>query len=799
MENFTSSLENNNLHFNPNINANEVKTSLIGKIAQILPANYSYMINKLHETIPLTTEENIKIDQIVTSFFVNVNSAEGAHTWLEDFQEKTKTTMRQTRGFILKGQRVIFREARHCIHSHIVKKKQGKNVEIKKLHSERLRDTGCLATIELRIEKRYLTRTHPLEVTLNFTHNHVPISAISLSFRSVNAQTEKEYLQLFQCGHMPSTARYEYEEKLHLLADNEENLAMILADRAVNPDFGYVTNLFKKFRISQLGAKNGINMFERLESEVENNLMQRIHEKIRQAGDICYVDASSSFDLLNTSLTLLYTSCAVGALPLGIILTSDESEDTLKSAFNLLKTILPTKAFYNRGPEIGPCIIITDDSNAERNALRHCWSNTKTLLCIFHILQAFWRWLWNANNHIHKDDRLSIIEHMKSMVYASTGAELVFSFENLQRQYFIKYPNLATYITRSWNRRQDWALFFRIGLPTHGNHTNNYVEKSFGLLKDIVFRRTQAYNIVQVFYFITNNLEHFYERRLLAISNQHPGRMHITKRFLIYKQEEINFEGIRRREDGITFNVPSASKTGVMYIVDPTIGICSCFAGISGAPCKHQAAIAIKFQEGTNNFIDMLTIDNRMDYFYIATGSIVRERSFYASLHRQIHTASKDNTFNQSKIQESTISLEFIPNSEVTIKDTDTNKEMDRIESLSSFFHEMESDVRQNTQLLPAFEKFQKEYNNAKNLSENKLVSFVYQRTNNSATIRSGKRIPVQVSSVQRRKGSTKKKALGQPLDKENEDPNEMPLRKKRRIARKPHNLAQNIVENRTN
>src|SRR5260364_236734 len=115
--------------------------------------------------------------------------------------------MRQTRGFILKDQQVIFREARHCIHSHIVKKKQGKNVEIKKLHSERLRDTGCLATIELRIEKRYLTRTHPLEVTLNFTYNHVPISAISLSFHSVNAQTEKEYLLYVSENKLPFLAK----------------------------------------------------------------------------------------------------------------------------------------------------------------------------------------------------------------------------------------------------------------------------------------------------------------------------------------------------------------------------------------------------------------------------------------------------------------------------------------------------------------------------------------------------------------------------------------------------------------
>ncbi|CAG8545287.1 5973_t:CDS:2, partial [Scutellospora calospora] len=453
-------------NFDINIEKPVLGSDLMGPLAEILPTNYSYIINEFHEIDPLITDENIVINQIISLFYVNINSAERAYMWLEEFHEKTKTTMRQTRGHILK-----------------VKDKQGKGVQVKKPHSERLRNTGCLATIGFRIEKRYLERSHALEVSLHFTHNHVPKSAISLSFRPVNIQTEEKYLKLFQCGHTPSTARYEYEEKLHLLADNEEHLATILADRALNPDSGYIINLYKKFRLIQLGARNGNSMFERLENEIKNynelgygkavfhsfdkrkgqafvlcivsSLMQRIHKTIRQAGEICYIDASSSFDSLNTSITLLYTSCAVGALPLGIILTSNESEDTLEFAFNFLKTILPKKAFYNRGPEVGPSIIITDDSYAERNVLRHCWNQAKIFLCVFHILQSFWRWLWNTSHHIHKDDRLLIMRYMKSMVYASTETELVNSFKILQQQYFEKYSNFATYVIRYWNRRHE--------------------------------------------------------------------------------------------------------------------------------------------------------------------------------------------------------------------------------------------------------------------------------------------------------------------------------------------------------
>ena len=33
---------------------------------------------------------------------------------------------------------------------------------------------------------------------------------------------------------------------------------------------------------------------------IVTNLMMRVHEKIRQAGEICYMDASAAFDPLNT-------------------------------------------------------------------------------------------------------------------------------------------------------------------------------------------------------------------------------------------------------------------------------------------------------------------------------------------------------------------------------------------------------------------------------------------------------------------------------------------------------------------
>lgn len=119
---------------------------------------------------------------------------------------------------------------------------------------------------------------------------------------------------------------------------------------------------------------------------VVTSFMCRVHEKIRQAGELCYMDASSSFEPLNNSITLFYTSCVIGALPLGLFITSDEFEVTLEKAINLLKLILPPYAFFGREPQVGPEVFLTDDSSAERNALELCWPQGEHLLVSIRIL-----------------------------------------------------------------------------------------------------------------------------------------------------------------------------------------------------------------------------------------------------------------------------------------------------------------------------------------------------------------------------------------------------------------------------
>ncbi len=267
--------------------------------------------------------------------------------------------MPQTRGFNIKGNQVIFRELCHCIHSNNVKKKQGSH-EIKHPQSAWACNIGCNATIHLWLEWQQLLDSYSLEVELNFKHNHVIKCAESLSFCRIKEKVHEELLNLFKDGYSASFTLHTYENILYLNVTNKQELLKILVDWVSNPRYDYIVTLFQKYKENVLGDHNKESMFKCLEAIVKNynnsghkkailqeydtrirksfilciitNLMCCMHKKVFQAEELYYIDASASFDPLNTSITLLYTSWMAGTLLLGLFVTSDELEITLKKA-----------------------------------------------------------------------------------------------------------------------------------------------------------------------------------------------------------------------------------------------------------------------------------------------------------------------------------------------------------------------------------------------------------------------------------------------------------------------------------
>ena len=116
----------------------------------------------------------------------------------------------------------------------------------------------------------------------------------------------------------------------------------------------------------------------------------------------------------------------------------------------MLKTILSSYAFYGRGPQTGPILFITDDSSAERNALELCYPKRIRLLCTFHILQSFWRWLHDVKHHIRKEDCTSIMAKMKKIIYAASSVEMDICYYEFKQEFYHTYPQLQKHFELLW-------------------------------------------------------------------------------------------------------------------------------------------------------------------------------------------------------------------------------------------------------------------------------------------------------------------------------------------------------------
>ena len=347
--------------------------------------------------------------------------------------------------------------------------------------------------------------------------------------------------------------------------------------------------------------------------------MKRVHKTVHQSGELVFVDASGGVDRFNCRIFILLTHSCAGGLPLGCFITRSESEDVITAGLLLLKSILPPYAFFHRGDD-GPQVFLTDDCTAERQALRACYPASSLILCIFHLLQAMWRYLWDSHNNIAKGDRSHLLGFLKDMVYCKTEVELEASYALAQADPVTqKYASYTSHLNNVYGRRKEWAICYRDELPLRGNNTNNFVEAAMRVLKDKVFYRCKAFNIVQLLDFLVTRFPEYYSTRLIDIANNRLD-MALSKRYVPSKNS-VNPDCITRISDN-TFTC-SSSDEHTEYFVDMVLGRCTCYLGRNGAPCKHQYAIIKKFKINSFNFVPISSPVLRKVLLFIATGSKV--------------------------------------------------------------------------------------------------------------------------------------------------------------------------------
>ncbi|CAG8845869.1 15875_t:CDS:2, partial [Gigaspora margarita] len=194
--------------------------------------------------------------------------------------------------------------------------------------------------------------------------------------------------------------------------------------------------------------------------------------------------------------------------------------------------------------------------------------------------------------------------------------------------------------------------------------------------------------------------------------------------------------------------VPSTRKeTGLIYNVNSAIGTCDCPIGMSGALCKHQGAVAMKYHIRIINFLPSLMPNDRMTFSYIASRLHVTDCSFYASSCTKPALIENNTTKDNDNVDPNTITIANNMDKEFSELD-DQEVDFDG-SSFNDFLQEIEDDYKTcGTQLRTAFDKFAKQYKAAKSRSIGHVTTFFYDHRYNLDPLACGAMIRVQSESV---------------------------------------------------
>ena len=665
----------------------------------------------------------------------------------------------------------------------------------------------------------------PMEIKLFHVHNHSLESADVLKYRDVSSEVRETFVQLFSEGYNPAAALEFFKYNLQIEHQNE--YYKLCADRAIVPDYPWCSRLYKEIKEKVYG--NNETALDKVKALIEaanskqttmkmivteqgksiiaicTPLMQRVLKHVEQSGELCFVDSSGNMDRDNHRVFLVMTHCPAGGLPVGCFITEDESENTIRTAFELYKEIIPNEGFNKRGQQ-GPLYFMTDDSAAERKAIMTSFPNATLFLCTFHVLQAVWRWLWQSKNKIQKESRPELFNLFKRMMYCDSEKILEkFYQELIQRAKELKCEKYSYYIAKLYTRKQEWALCHRNEKLIRNNNTNNYCEAAIRVVKDKVLYRWKAFNIVQLCHFITERMEKFYQRRLADIALNR--FVHATHSKYLPHCGDINLDAIEKISDYL-YTVPSEKENKKKkkepikrtYAVNMDIGLCTCHLGSTGGPCKHQCAVAAKFKIVCKNIIPIHSAKLCQDLLFVATGEVV-EMTMFESLRQEESQTLIGNA--SLSVQESTDSAE----SELLPLQTSQENKDKRISRALNGFKEITELLRNEfvndpDQFLPAFESFIETASHFKTGAA--ICQALHMFGKDFSRFTSSVKIPIQSSSVSHRvsaipvSGATSSSISGRPPKRLRTEEHAYHQAKGKKISAAPHNLSECVTQNKS-
>ncbi|XP_059210130.1 uncharacterized protein si:dkey-75a21.2 [Centropristis striata] len=616
-------------------------------LEQLLPEQYSHTVCSYVTLGETHFRASIKL---------KLSSVEDAKGWFEDFQSSSGFTWRISKTYPNGGRYNKYRMDYRCQHKTFgyVCKKRSKN-------------TDCPATLFVILKRRpesgerksrsgdpHMRDGLVFHVNLRHEHNHPTSCAKSVTKRDVSGETVEKLTKLFESGHSPLTAfetlKYDVQEEVR------DNYVCAAGDSSACPDLQFCHRLYHKLFKKAFVAAEQEEMLKDLEQTLDGYnkeqgdvcarigkttdhqlviamctpVMRRVHSRLRESSEMVFVDSSGHCDCHNKTkekqthrLFLLLAPSSAGGLPLGVFITTSESQATISAALELLQTVFPQDRFF--GYPDGPLVVMSDDCPALRQALQGAFPEATLVLSVFHLLQAMWRWLWSSSNGVPKQHRAPLLKSFRGLVYASTPTALMKRYNSLLGHHVASQnPKFVRHLQEVFMRREEWAMCLRVQQPISGDHTNtnSYMESVMRVVKEKILHRLKAFNVKQLLDFAVTRMDSHYVRRLTDAAN---STLHTSPQRLL-ETEDIGKYSIAQ-EDQDNYTLASLSNAAVSYHVNMALGCCTCSVGLHGRQCKHQSVVAGTF-EHKDSFFLWVPPDIRKLFYQIATGKDIPDDWF---------------------------------------------------------------------------------------------------------------------------------------------------------------------------
>ncbi|KAK3916852.1 Uracil phosphoribosyltransferase, partial [Frankliniella fusca] len=760
------------------INAIQVfpnKSSL--HVKESIPMNYNY---KILSVDPMNVYKSESVDQ--TEMFqailrLDIRNKEDALEWLQNYQSSSFTDWRVRRTHHDNTNKLIFKKQYRC-HNNTLAQYRPETKEPHYKHTEcKASVTLTVKNFEMKRSKDTLLKTHPLEVQIDHCHNHPLNAADSLRHRRPTPQVKEKFLEMFKNGHSPASALRTFQYDLQV--EQGDDFWKVLADGALCPNEQWCYYQYYKQFGEAYGAPDGTLMVASLQKAIEQYnlnagsccaamkqigddvvvalctpLMKRVHKHLKSSAEMTFLDSGGMMDRQNTRIFTFLSSSVAGALPTGLIMTSSESEKVTTEGMALLKSILPPNAFFGRG-DLGPQIGMTDDSAAERNSLKTTFPGIVLLLCLFHILNAYWGYVLDSKHKVAAEHRLEIFCLFKQWCRCDSLEEFEKLYaDQLVHPFISSNPQLLKHLEDLYARAPEWALCYRRDLLTRGNNTDNLSEITIRNYKDVL-DRLKAYSLVQLFDFFTTRIESYWERRIAAVVNNRKQNYYKSKYFI--RPEKL--EPLQCSESQFkSIYLVKNSKSGGEYVVDMEVEICTCPVGKNGAPCKHQAAVVKEFGLSSMQFMPLNDEEAKLILHKIMT-DLPAPPGWYVSLKR----GPAVSTSIVKEVYSGSASLDTLDDHDHDLTNTAVHYVFDedaRVHAINSW-QTINSCIMEGLQEKPevfvnAVEKMSQHFARLKIMSENAVLGAMHNfgkyNYMSSKSVRKGRYVNVNTISVARRK-----------------------------------------------